>query len=100
MSNLLNTELLSEISEVRLMPKGERIAMSVVLQWSPDDYRIGARCKVQGARCNNLKLKNIINSLCFKSLINKSRLLRPIGGGGGGGVSTPVAPLSLWTCYS
>ena len=47
MSNLLNTELQSEISEVRLMPKGERIAMSVVLQWSPDDYRIGARCKVQ-----------------------------------------------------
>ena len=51
MSNLLNTELLSEISEVRLMPKGERVAMSVALQWSPDDYRIGARCKVQGARC-------------------------------------------------
>ena len=40
---------------------------------------------MQGARCNNLKLKNIINSLCFKSLINKSRLLGPIGGGGGGG---------------
>lgn len=39
---------------------------------------------MQGARCNNLKLKNIINSLCFKSLIDKSRLLGPIGGGGGG----------------
>ena len=93
MSNLLNTELLSEISEVHLMPKGERVAMSVALQWSPDDYRIGARCKVQGARCkvqgarcNNSKLKNIINSLFFKSLIDKSRLLGPIGGGGGGGV--------------
>ena len=47
MSNLLNTELLSEISEVRLMPKGESVAMSVALQWSSDDYRIGARCKVQ-----------------------------------------------------
>ena len=53
MSNLLNTELLSEISEVRLMPKGERVAMSVALQWSPDDYRIGARCKVQGAITQN-----------------------------------------------
>ena len=59
MSNLLNTELLSEISEVRLMPKGERVAMSVVLQWSPDDYRIGARCKVQGAITQNWKILSI-----------------------------------------
>ena len=47
MNNLLNTELQSEISEVRLMPKGERVAMSVALQCLSDDYRIGARCKVQ-----------------------------------------------------
>ena len=41
-----------------------------------DDYRIGARC-------SNLELKNIINSLCFKSLINKSGPLGPWGRGGG-----------------
>ena len=50
--------------------------MSVTLQWSPDDYRIGARS-------SNLELKNIINSLCFKSLINKSGPLGPMGEGAG-----------------
>ena len=50
---------------------------------------------MQGARYNNLKLKNIINSLCFKSLINKSRLLRPIGGGGGWCEHTCCTPLPM-----
>ena len=50
--------------------------MPVALQWSPDDYRIGARC-------SNLELKNIINLLCLKSLINKSGSLGPMGEGGG-----------------
>ena len=53
--------------------------MSVALQWSPDDYRIGARC-------SNFQLRNIINSLCVKSLINKIGLLGCMGGGGGGGM--------------
>ena len=51
---------------------------------------------MQGARCNNSKLQNIINSLFFKSLINKSRLLGPIGGGGGGGCEhTCCTPLPM-----
>ena len=66
--------------------------MSVALQWSPEDYRIGARC-------SNLELKNIINSLCLKSLINKSGLLGPMGGGGGGGAHLLHGHVA-WTCYS
>ena len=62
--------------------------MSVALQWSPEDYRIGARC-------SNLELKNIINSLCLKSLINKSGLLGPMGGRGGGGVHICCIPLPM-----
>lgn len=63
--------------------------MSVALQWSPDDYRIGARC-------SNFQLRNIINSLCVKSLINKIGLLGCMGGGGGGACEhTCCTPLPM-----